>query len=64
MSVMKNSKPLVPERKYLRIPFAVTVGSYFDEWRVAWVVGWDRQHVLFLVVVERIAKPLRNTDGP
>ena len=41
------------ESKYLRLRFAVTVGSLLDEWKVIWVGGWDKNHVFYLALVER-----------
>jgi hypothetical protein len=49
MSVMKTG---AFEQEYRRISFAVTVGSFFDQWMVVWGC-WDKQHLFYLVPVER-----------
>ena len=56
MSVMNA---IAVESKYLRLRFAVTVGSFLDEWTVVWVGGWDKNHVFFLALVERCELSLR-----
>ena len=50
MSVMNA---IAVESRYVRLRFAVTLGSFLDEWRVVWVGGWDKSHVFYLALVER-----------
>ena len=41
------------ETKFLRLGHPVPVGSYFGDWRVYWLGGWDKHRVLFVVMVCR-----------
>jgi hypothetical protein len=41
------------ETKFLRLTKPVALGDRIDGWRVAWIGGWDRCRVLFVVMVER-----------
>ena len=45
-----NSSPV--QTKFLRLTHAVPLGHHIEGWRVCWVGGWDRCHVLFVVMVE------------
>jgi hypothetical protein len=40
------------QTKFVRLFHAVPLGHRIDGWRVCWVGGWDRCHVLFVVMVE------------
>ncbi len=42
------------QTKFLRLRHPVTIGSYFGDWRVCWLGGWDRSRVFYVVMVERI----------
>jgi hypothetical protein len=42
------------ETKYLRLPIAVTVGSYFGDWQVCWSGGWSRHRLFYLVMLVRV----------
>ena len=44
--------PAQVQTKFLRLFHAVPLGHRIDGWRVCWVGGWDRCHVLFVVMVE------------
>jgi hypothetical protein len=46
------------ETKFLRPFKPVALGDRIDSWRVCWVGGWDKGHVVFVVMVERV----RRTD--
>jgi hypothetical protein len=39
--------------KFLRLTKPAALGDRIDGWRVAWVGGWDRCRVLFVVMVEK-----------
>lgn len=41
------------ETKFLRSKIPVTVGSYFDDWRVTLAGSWTRARLSFLVMVPR-----------
>ena len=43
--------PAPVQTKFLRLFHAVPLGHRIDGWRVFWVGGWDRCHVLFVVMV-------------
>ena len=51
-----SALPLPVETKFLRLTHAVSLGHRIDGWRVCWVGGWDRCHVLFVVMVERASR--------
>jgi hypothetical protein len=53
MSGMKTRNSFDVKAKYLLLRFAVTVGSFLDQWKVVWAGGWDKGHIFFLVMVER-----------
>ena len=42
------------ETKFLRLFRAVELGDDIDGWRVCWLGGWDKCHVLFVVMVKRV----------
>jgi hypothetical protein len=44
------------ETKFLRLFQLASLGDEIDGWRVCWVGGWDKCHVVFVVMVKR---PLR-----
>ena len=44
--------PAPVQTKFVRLFHAVPLGHRIDGWRVCWVGGWDRCHVLFVVMVE------------
>jgi hypothetical protein len=39
--------------KFLRLTKPVALDDRLDGWRVAWIGGWDRCRVLFVVMVEK-----------
>jgi hypothetical protein len=41
------------ETKFLRLLKPAAIGDRIDGWRVCWIGGWDKCHVLFVVMVER-----------
>lgn len=46
-------QPHIPVRtKFLRLFHPIAVGEHVGGWRVCWVGGWDRSHILFIVMVE------------
>ena len=47
---LQHSAPV--QTKFLRLFHAVPLGHRIDGWRVCWVGGWDRCHVLFVVMLE------------
>ncbi len=47
------------ETKFLRLKTPVTIGSYFDDWRVCWLGGWTRDKRSYIVMVARVIDPLR-----
>lgn len=42
------------ETKFLRLKTPVTIGSYFGDWRVAWLGGWSRHKLTCIVMVARV----------
>ena len=42
------------ETKFLRLTKPAALDDRIDGWRVAWVGGWDRCCVLFVVMVEKL----------
>src|SRR5262249_5779395 len=48
-------KPSKVETKFMRLRHPVTIGSYFGDWRVCWLGGWDRCRVFYLVMLEKVA---------
>jgi hypothetical protein len=46
------------ETKFLRL-FKPVLGDRIDGWRVCWIGGWDKCHVLFVVMVEWPRVPAR-----
>ena len=46
------------ETKYLRLFRAVRLGDDIEGWEVCWLGGWDKNRVVFVVMVKRVtAKP-------
>ena len=41
------------ETKFERLFRSVGLGEVMDGWRVCWVGGWDKNRVVFVVMVER-----------
>ena len=42
------------ETKFLRLPHPVPLGHVMDDgWRVCWLRGWDKHHILFVVMALR-----------
>jgi hypothetical protein len=41
------------QTKFLWLRRPVAIGDRVDDWRVCWLVGWDKCHVFFVVMVER-----------
>ena len=39
------------ETKFLRLPHLVMIGTLIDGWPVCWLGGWDRNHLVFWVMV-------------
>lgn len=57
-------RPYVPVRtKFLRLFHPVAIGQCIDGWRVCWVGGWDRGHVVFVVMVEAPQNDPNARDG-
>jgi hypothetical protein len=40
--------------KFLRLRTPVTIGSRFGDWEVAWLGGWNRDRLSYLVMVVKI----------
>src|ERR1019366_4413127 len=51
------------ETKFLRLRTAVTLGSRFDDWRVAWIGGWTKHRLSFIVMVVRMPADELNESG-
>ena len=54
------------DTRFLRLFRAVELGDDIESWQVCWLGGWDKGHVLFVVMVKRVAdmpdmKPRRRT---
>jgi hypothetical protein len=45
--------PVQVETKFLRLLKPASLGDEIDGWRVCWIGGWDKCHVLFVVMVKR-----------
>lgn len=41
------------ETRFLSLKTPVALGAYIEGWRVAWLGGWTREHLSFLVMVAR-----------
>jgi hypothetical protein len=44
------------QTRFLRLRQPAGLGDRIDGWRVCWVGGWDGAKVLFMVMVERVAR--------
>ncbi len=44
------------ETKFLRLFKPVALGDRLDGWRVCRVGGWDKCHVVFVVMVEQVRR--------
>jgi hypothetical protein len=44
------------ETKYLRLRQPVELGRRIGRWRVTWLGGWDKQRVVYVVMVVRLRK--------
>ena len=42
------------QTRFLRLCQPAGLGDRIDGWRVCWVGGWDKNRVLFVVMVERV----------
>ncbi len=42
------------ETKFLRLERAVEWGTVIEGWQVCWLGGWDKNRMLFVVMVERV----------
>ena len=42
------------ETKFVRLRRAVDLGDDIDGWRVCWLGGWDKSHVLYVAMVLRV----------
>jgi hypothetical protein len=40
--------------KFLRLRQPVHLGHRIDGWRVCWLGGWDRHHLFYMVMVEKV----------
>jgi len=47
------------QTRFLRLCRPAAVGDRIDGWRVCWVGGWDKNRVLFVVMVERVVRAPR-----
>ena len=53
------------ETKFLRLRTPVELGSRFGDWSVAWLGGWSRHRLHYLVMVTRIeSKNGANKETP
>jgi hypothetical protein len=44
------------ETKYLQLPFAVGLGSWFDDWQVCWLGGWAKHRLYYSVMLVKVPK--------
>jgi hypothetical protein len=49
--------------RVLRLREPAALGDRIDGWRVCWVGGWDRNKLLFLVMVESVTRKTANADS-
>ena len=49
--VAKNNMQM--ETRYLRLRTSVTLGSWFGDWRVCWLGGWEKHRMYYLVMLVR-----------
>jgi hypothetical protein len=47
------------QTRFLRLCQPAGLGDHIDDWRVCWVGGWDKCHVLFVVMVQRVVRAAR-----
>ena len=43
-----------PETKFLRLRQPATIGDQLDGWRVCWLGGWDKNQLIYWVMVVRL----------
>ena len=54
------------ETKYLSLRNPVQLGSWFDEWQVCWLGGWNKHRHFYLVMLVKVAieKPFKTQPVP
>ena len=52
------------ETKFLRLRQSATVGDQLDGWRVCWLGGWDKNQLLYWVMVVRLNSALLDASQP
>ena len=46
---------MLVQTKFVRLRQPAALGDRVEGWRVCWLGGWDKGHLFFLVMVERVS---------